>query len=184
MKYLSGKGDKDLASLVEELIGVLQSEKEIYNRLIPVSEQKTEILVRGDLKALQAVTDEEQKLLDQASVLDHKRNTVIQNMGMVLNRSPEQLDLVSLIELLAKQPEEKKQLSQLHDSLKQIMIRLVDVNEKNKSLIENSLEMIEFNMNFIQSTRMSPGNNNYDRNAASAGNVNTGYNTGSFDAKQ
>lgn len=51
----------------------------------------------------------------------------------------------------------------LHDELQQTMKRLVDVNTKNKNLIENSLEMIEFNMNFIQSTRMSPGNNNYDK---------------------
>ena len=65
------------------------------------------------------------------------------------------------------------------------MKRLVDVNTKNKNLIENSLEMIEFNMNFIQSTRMSPGNNNYDKNASAAGSgVDAGFGTGSFDAKQ
>ena len=62
------------------------------------------------------------------------------------------------------------------------MRRLVAVNEKNKNLIENSLEMIEFNMNFIQSTRMSPGVNNYDRNATSK--YSAGYTSGSFDAKQ
>ena len=62
------------------------------------------------------------------------------------------------------------------------MRRLVDINEKNKNLIENSLEMIEFNMNFIQSTRMSPGVNNYDRNASSS--FSPGYSSGSFDAKQ
>ena len=59
------------------------------------------------------------------------------------------------------------------------------INSANKNLIENSLEMIEFNMNFIQSTRMSPGNNNYDKNASAAGGgVDAGFGTGSFDAKQ
>ena len=173
-----------MASLVDELITVLQSEEEIYRKLIPISERKTKILIRRDLKELQEVTEEEQELLDQAAVLGHKRETVIQNMSTVLNRDPKDMDLVGLIELLAKQPEEKKRLSILHDSLVQVMKRLVDVNEKNKDLIENSLEMIEFNMNFIQSTRMSPGNNNYDKNAASAGGVNATYSAGSFDAKQ
>ena len=181
---MSGNGDTDLASLIEELITVLQGEEEVYRSLIPVSERKTEILVRGDLKELQKVTDEEQELLDQASALGHKRDAVIQNMGVVLNRPEEQLDLVSLIDLLAKQPEEKKRLSKIHDSLKQVMKRLIDVNEKNKDLIENSLEMIEFNMNFIQSTRMSPGNNNYDKNATSASNISANDAMGSFDAKQ
>lgn len=173
-----------MASLIDELITVLQEEEEVYRSLIPVSERKTEILVRRDVKSLQQVTEEEQALLDRAAALGHKREKVIQNMGMVLNRSPQDLDLVSLIDLLAKQPAEKKRLSTLHDSLIQVMKRLVDVNEKNKDLIENSLEMIEFNMNFIQSTRMSPGNNNYDKNATSANGMNTAYSAGSFDAKQ
>ncbi len=53
---------------------------------------------------------------------------------------------------------------------------------KNKDLIENSLEMIEFNMNFIQSTRMSPGNNNYNRNATNS--YTSDYGGHGFDAKQ
>lgn len=173
-----------MASLIDDLTAVLQQEKEIYQKLIPVSERKTEILIQGDLKLLQEVTDEEQSLLDQAMALEHHREEVIANMGMVLNREPKELDLSGLIALLAKQPEEKKRLEHLHDDLRRTMQRLVDVNVKNKNLIENSLEMIEFNMNFIQSTRMSPGNNNYNRNASAAGSADAGFGAGSFDARQ
>ena len=100
----------------------------------------------------------------------------------MLNKDAATLDLSTLADLMGKQPEEKERLVQLHDSLEVIMKRLVGINEKNKNLIENSLEMIEFNMNFIQSTRMSPGVNNYDRNAASS--YSAGYTPGAFDAKQ
>ena len=138
-----------MASLIDDLTAVLQQEMEVYQTLIPISEQKTEVLIRGDLKRLQEITDQEQELLDQASAYGHRREEV------------------------------------LHNELQQTMKRLVDVNTKNKNLIENSLEMIEFNMNFIQSTRMSPGNNNYDKNASAAGGgVDAGFGTGSFDAKQ
>lgn len=171
-----------MASLMEELFTALSSEKEIYEQLIPVSEKKTEILVRGDLKELEAVTQEEQLLVEKAAAIGKKRESVITNIGVVLNKDASTLDLGTLANLLGKQPEEKEKLAKLHDSLKAIMKRLVAVNEKNKNLIENSLEMIEFNMNFIQSTRMSPGVNNYDRNASS--NFSAGYGPGSFDAKQ
>lgn len=167
---------------MEELFTVLDSEKEIYEQLIPISEKKTEILVRGDLKELEAVTQEEQLLIEKVAALGKKREGVIANIGVVLNKDASMLDLGTLANLLGKQPEEKEKLERLHDSLKTIMKRLVAVNEKNKNLIENSLEMIEFNMNFIQSTRMSPGVNNYDRNASS--NFSAGYGAGSFDAKQ
>ena len=101
---------------------------------------------------------------------------------LVLNMKPEELDITTLARILAKQPEEKQRLAALHDSLRVIMKRLVDVNERNKELIENSLEMVEFNLNFIQSTRMSPGNNNYNRNATNS--YTSDYGTHGFDAKQ
>lgn len=167
---------------MEELLTTLSGEEEIYKQIIPISEKKTEILVKGDLKELEKITQEEQLLIDKANMLGKKRENVIANIGVVLNKDASTLDLSTLAELLGKQPEEKKKLAQLHDSLKVVMKRLVEINEKNKNLIENSLEMIEFNMNFIQSTRMSPGVNNYDKNASSS--YNTGYNTRAFDAKQ
>lgn len=91
------------------------------------------------------------------------------------------MDLATLGNILCKQPDERKKLNMLHDSLRHVMNRLVIANQKNKELIENSLEMIEFNMNYIKSTRMSPGNNNYNRNAATSY---TDSSRGGFDAKQ
>lgn len=167
---------------MEELITVLGQEKEIYEKLIPISERKTAILIKEDLPELQKVTDEEQSLLDAAHAADRKREKIIADIGVVLNRDPKDLDLTTLTKLMARQPAEKKRLSELHDSLKPVMQRLVNVNQRNKELIENSLEMIEFNMNFIQSTRMSPGSNNYNRNASSSYGVDMG--PGAFDAKQ
>ena len=49
-----------MASLIDDLTAVLQQEMEVYQTLIPISEQKTEVLIRGDLKRLQEITDQEQ----------------------------------------------------------------------------------------------------------------------------
>lgn len=171
-----------MASLMEDLLEVLSKEKGIYEVLVPVSEKKTEILVKGDLAELEKITAQEQELVDKAYALGKRREEIIANVGVVLNKQPDTLDLTTLAGMLEKQPEERKKLAALHDSLKAIMRRLVEINEKNKELIENSLEMVEFNMNFIQSTRMSPGVNNYDKNAASG--YTSGYAAGAFDAKQ
>lgn len=171
-----------MASLMENLFEILSEEKRIYEMLIPISEKKTEILVKGDLAELESITRQEQELVDKVYALGNRREEIIVNIGVVLNKDSDRLDLASLAGMLEKQPEEQKRLAGLHDSLKAIMKRLVEINEKNKELIENSLEMVEFNMNFIQSTRMSPGVNNYDRNAASS--YTSGYGRGAFDAKQ
>ena len=107
-----------MASLIEELISTLKAEKAVYEELVPVSEKKTKILVKNDLEELKKITAQEQLLIDRAGVIGHKREEVIKNIGVVLNKTPEQLDLTSLTRLMAKQPEEKKTLAALHDSLR------------------------------------------------------------------
>lgn len=173
-----------MASMIDELIDVLKAEEAEYRALIPISEEKTRALISNDMQALQSVTDREQTIVDKAVALGNHREEVIQNIGMVLGKEPKDLNIVGLISLLAKQPEEQKRLSLLHDSLKSVMNRLVEVNETNRDLLENSLDMIQFNMNLIRSSGMSAANNNYDKNAGSAGSVPDGFGAGSFDAKQ
>ena len=166
---------------MEELITTLEKENEIYTNLLPIQEKKKKTIIVNDLKTLQEITKEEQEVIQQIGTLERKRQEVITNIGMVLNRDPNTLDLPALIKLLEKQPEEKKRLSVVYDSLKKTVHRLVDLNKLNKALIEESLEMIEFNINFMQSTRMSPGNN-YNKNAVGI-NMPVGQ-YGMFDAKQ
>lgn len=171
-----------VASLLEELIGVLDKELDLYQNLIPVSEEKTRIIVKNDLNALQEITAKEQAVVDSIRALERRRDEIMANIKTVLNRKSDQLNLGTLIQILDKQPEEQKKLSALHDNLKNTIGRLTEINARNKTLIEQSLEMIEFNMNFIQSTRMAPGNNTYTRGASQYGN--DSYQAGMFDAKQ
>jgi len=171
-----------VASLIDELIEVLDKECDIYQKLIPITEEKTMVIVRNDLTALQEITNKEQSVIDQISALERKRDDIMINIKTVINRKSDALDLKTLIDLLDKQPREQRALSILHDNLKGTVQRLVDINNRNKSLIQQSLEMIEFNMNFIQSTRMSPGNNTYTKGASQYDA--RSLNTGMFDAKQ
>ncbi|HHV10444.1 MAG TPA: flagellar protein FlgN [Clostridiales bacterium] len=171
-----------MASLIEELIDVLEQEYKLYKELIPIAEMKTQVIVKNDLNSLQEITDKEQAAVDQLNVLEHKRETVMLDIKTVINRKSKEFSLKDLIGLLDKQPKEQKALSVIHDNLKAAVQRLVGVNNRNQSLIQQSLEMIEFNMNFIQSTRMSPGNNTYTKSASRYDAQMRG--TGMFDAKQ
>ncbi len=171
-----------MASLIQELIQTLQSEEMLYQELIPIATKKTRVIIDNDLTSLQHITNQEQIIIEKINVLERKREEVVINIGTVINRNPSTLTMRKIIELLGKQPEEQKQLSELHDSLKGVVNNLVELNGRNKSLIQQSLEMIEFNINLIQSTRMSPGSNNYTRGASQV--EMPASQTGMFDAKQ
>lgn len=170
-----------MASLMEELISTLSQEKELYLALLPIAEEKTKAIVANDLEQLQKITDKEQEAVDRVNALERKRSEVINNMGIVLGRKPQELTLTELILVAEKQPKDKAALTELKESLGTAVKRLADLNERNKVLIQHSLEMIEFNMNLIQSTRMVQGNN-YTKSAAET-EIGASQ-TGMFDAKQ
>ena len=170
-----------MASLMEEMISTLSQEKDLYLALLPIAEEKTKAIVANDLEALQRITDKEQEAIDRVGALERKRAEVLNNMGIVLGRKPEELTLTELIKVAEKQPKVQADLCELKDALAKSVKRLADLNERNGALIRQSLEMIEFNMNLLQSTRMVQGNN-YTRNA---GESELGVTqTGMFDAKQ
>ena len=171
-----------MAGLIDELVKTMSQENDIYRELIPIAEEKTRVIIKNDLDALQKITEQEQLTIEKINVLEKKREEVVINIGTVLSRDPKELNMKALIKIMGKQPEEQKALSRIHDELDGNLRRLVTINDRNKELIRESLEMIEFNMNLIQSTRMAPGVNNYTRSAGESSIRQAG--TGMFDAKQ
>ena len=170
-----------MASLMEELITTLHSEFAAYQEMLPVVEKKTQAIISNDLQQLQQITDLEQEAIGKINTLEQKRTGIIANIAVVLNKKASELTLPVLIGLLDRQPKEQRELEELHKNMLELLKRLSEVNGHNKNLIEQSLEMISYNMNLIQSARIVPGNN-YTKNAGQWDM--TASQTGMFDAKQ
>ena len=170
-----------MASLMEELISTLSQEKDLYLALLPIAEEKTKAIVANDLDRLQKITEREQVAVGRINTLERKRSEVITNMGIVLGRKPQELTLAELIRITDKQPKDQAALTELKDALGKAVRKLADVNGRNNTLIQHSLEMIQFNMNLLQSTRMVQGNN-YTKSAGES--MPGASQTGMFDAKQ
>jgi len=169
-----------MASLIEELIMVLGDEEKIYSEIIPIAEKKTQIIVNNDLQSLNSITEEEQELLGKISKLEKKRQEVIRNIGIVMNKKESELNFITIIELLKGQEKEQEELRKLHDKLKRTIDILSTLNERNQMLIKQSLEMIDFDINLMQSLRTSPGVGQY--NIASEVEM-QGMKSGMFDVK-
>lgn len=170
-----------MASLIEELIETLEQENKIYEELLPVVEQKAQIIIKNDLEKLQYITTAEQDFIDKITALEHNRNKIISNIAIVMSKKVENLNLKAIVAMLDKQPAEQERLSKLHDSLSSKLLTLKDLNLQNQMLLEQSLEMIEFSMNVIQSDRIVPVNN-YNKTAFTQDIPMT--QRGMFDAKQ
>lgn len=169
-----------MASLIEELIMVLGDEERVYAEIIPVAEKKTRIIVNNDLQSLNSITEEEQALIGRISKLERKRQEVIRNIGIVMNKKESELNFITIIDLLKGQEKEQEELRKLHDRLKRTIDALKLINERNQMLIKQSIEMIDFDINLMQSLRTSPGVGQY--NTSSEVEI-QGMNKGMFDAK-
>lgn len=172
-----------MASLMENLIQVLEQESEEYEGLLSLSQKKTPIIVSSDLEKLQKITDDEQVIVSRINQLEKKRTEVVADIANVLNRDVDTLKLANLIEMLAARPVEQTKLAEAHDRLQKSVYGLKRVNEQNRELLTNALEMIEFEMNLLQVSKAAPETANYNKGAYNAGDTMGVYN-GGFDAKQ
>jgi flagellar biosynthesis/type III secretory pathway chaperone len=167
---------------MEELISTLNEEEKVYRQLIPVQQDKTRAIIANDLKALQDITVREHELVDQTSALEGKRERIAVDIATVLGKNPKTINLKEIIQALKNQPDDQKKLQDVHDRLRRTVLQLQDINNQNKQLLKESMDMVEFNMNVIRSTRMSSGSSNYSSDASEVAGMAPQH--GMFDAKQ
>ena len=172
-----------MASLMETLIEVLEKENLEYRNLLELSMKKTPVIVSDDIKALAKITDEEQIIVSRINHLDNQRNEAVNDIANVLNKDVTKLKIVDIINMLAARPQEQSKLATVFDELRRNVRAVKRINEQNRELIESALEMVQFNMQIIQSMNKAPETANYNRGACSTGDV-IGTVNKTFDAKQ
>ena len=172
-----------MASLMEVLIDVLEKENREYEQLLSLSMRKTPVIVSEDLEELSKITDEEQIIVSRINHLDNQRNEAINDIANVLNKDVSQLKIVDLIKMLAARPEEQAKLAAVFDKLQENVRNVKRTNEQNRELIEQALELVQFNMNVLQAVNKAPETANYNKGAYNTGDM-IGMSNKAFDAKQ
>lgn len=171
-----------MASLIENLISVLTQENNEYIQLLNLSLDKTTVIVNGNVEKLQLMVVEEQKIVEKINKLEKSREENVKDIANVLNIPERELKMDKLVKLLENQPKEQEELSRVRGAFKKTMNQLVKVNDNNKVLLQESIDMIEFELNLSRNTMLAPATANYGKGAY--GNVGSGIGSGLFDAKQ
>lgn len=170
-----------MASLVEDLIGILEEEEKVYQKLAEIGEQKRLLLIQNDVPALEKLTASEQLVADEALSLSNKQVQALSDIANVLGKSEEKMTVSRLIELLNSQPVIQDRLKVAKEHLLAIAGEVQRLNQQNEALINQAMELAEFDITLFKSMRQAPETANYNKSA---------YNTGAllsssgFDAKQ
>ena len=170
-----------MASLMEELLSVMEQENEGYEKLLVFSEEKKQAVIKSKISELEAITASEQETADILKSLESKRTRILKDMSVVMGKDSEMLTVTQIIDLLDKQPAEQEKLRAARDVLVQTAHKMHVANEQNENLIRQALEMVEYDLTLIKSLKQAPETANYGRNAYSTGEL---LGSSGFDAKQ
>ena len=172
-----------MASLLENLVDVLDKEDKEYQNLITLADNKTPAIVKGDIDSLGKITEDEQETVGRIQKLEKQRSKILADIANVVNRDVETLKLVNLLQMLEKIPDQQKKLADVNTRLKETIEKLKLINSKNQMLLTDKLEMINFNLDMIKALKTAPQTANYSKDAYANGDK-LGIFNGSFDAKQ
>ena len=166
---------------MDDLIQVLENENEQYKQLAELSKQKKQVIIDADVPALEKIVDLEQNVASKIQNLDNRRLKVMHDMSVVLNHSDQDFTVDTVIEMLSSQPKEQQRLKDVKKQLKTTLEEVRSINEQNQTLLNQALELVEFDLTLFRSMRTAPETANYNKKAYNTGEILGGS---GFDAKQ
>lgn len=172
-----------MASLMENLLTILEQENTEYQVLLELSRKKTSVIVGARVEELREITEIEQGIIEKLHNLELKREEYTADIANVINKDVEELKLDNLIRMLEKSPKEQKRLARISDELRDTIAQMRTVNAHNKELLDGAMEMVEFDLNILTAMRSAPQSANYNKGAYNTGSP-LGSGMGSFDARQ
>lgn len=170
-----------MASLMEELLEVLEAEEKEYQTLIELADKKSQAIIKANIEKLDEVTIQEQDVASALLNLSNKRGRVLDDMATVLGKDPAHMTINKMIGYLENQPEEQSRLSERRDRLLEIGAKMQRLNRQNEVLLKQALEMVEFDLTLLKSMRQAPETANYNKDAYNTGDL---LGSSGFDAKQ
>ncbi|MBO5228900.1 MAG: flagellar protein FlgN [Lachnospiraceae bacterium] len=173
-----------MASLIENMITILEEEELLHEQLIEIAREKTGIIIKNDVDALQQLTVKEQNIMEQILPLEKKREECTKDISIVLNKPFEGITVRLLIDMMEGKPEIQKRLANIHDNFMNVLKDLRTLNERNSMLIKESLDLIQFDLNLYTAMRQTPMTADYDKSANNVGMHMISNSHGHFDKKQ
>ena len=143
--------------LIEGLIDVLNKETAMYEGILKLSKNKTDVIVKGKVTELEGITKLEQSMILQLGKLEEDREKLVDTIAAELKMKASNVTLAGLEKLFPKEQAEK--LRACHNKLPTLVKDLGEANVLNSKLIRNSLDYIDFSINIM--TNVGATGNNY-----------------------
>lgn len=144
---------------VQQLREVLKQEINVYKEMLQLSVEKTDVIIGGHIKRLEQITDHEQKLIMKIGKFEDIRESIVFNMQKNLGLG-EDLDMSKIKNHVDH--EDKAFIEDQKDELLKTLNELKERNILNGTLINDSLEYINLNIDLMTNNTFD---NTYGKNS-------------------
>lgn len=133
--------------LVSRLIAVLASDAEVYTDLLHLARRKKDLVVKGELAALEALLEVEQALVQRAGQLEGERLELAATLARGWGVPAESITLSCLKERC--RPEQVSRLEEAERGLEGVLSELKEVNQENARLLRRALALIKYSLELL-----------------------------------
>ena len=127
-----------MQAVMNEISQKLGQEVELYRRLLDVVTEERDILLEGGHQRLMGTTERKLAVCKELAMVQGDRRELMQKL------SPDSENPLKLSDLAAYLPEKQRgPFHSLVGKLRRISTRLAQLNETNKSFIEDALDTVE-----------------------------------------
>lgn len=145
----------------EEIELLLKEEIKVLKAIKHISYEKTDTIMKSEIKDIEDITRQEEKHISEMSSLEKKRIELFNSWGVSKD--------TSISNVIEKIPEGKEDLTLLKDEMLELVSDIDIRNKLNNDLIRENLDWIDFNMNLITSVHSHPS---YGNDKDKKGNIN------------
>lgn len=146
---------------MERMIEILKKELEIYQEMLKISENKTDIIVKDKVDELQEMTNCEEEFVKQFISLEKERIQIVKNFAAEKGLGEQILKVSEISEYF---PDMKEELMSLRKEILAVIEKVKVKNDLNAKLLKNSLEYINFSVGLATGT--SAGNGLYGQSGS------------------
>ncbi|WP_400162648.1 flagellar protein FlgN [Brevibacillus sp. TJ4] len=130
--------------LYELLDNLIQLHKALYT----LATQKKEVLIKGQVDELVAITRQEQQLMKGITAAETARQQTVQELSGEKGFSLQEGRLAELIKLTTS-AEEKQRLTTYREELARVVEQLREANDVNQQLLKQSLSFVTMTLDLL-----------------------------------
>ncbi len=130
------------------LINVMREQLGIYKELSSLAEEKTNVLIKGDLALLNEITEIEQTLIFKLGKLEEERVELVKQIAEEHGKDTSEVKADFLKSIFPDQ-QEAETFSGIYSELKSVLLEVDTKNETNAKLIKSALDYIDFSIKLL-----------------------------------